>query len=352
VKNREREVPLSIPKATAERLHLNELNLPKRISAATITEWLERSQDGPLGGRLRKFLDFWQRLLPGSKWTEEWKAEGGINYPVQDLGPQEPALKPRMDRMTEEERIQTMAKISEMEEKGVLEEVPSNAPTKLWHTKARCWVHEMLNGSFTQAKKDTSKLRLLTDLKRSGGNLRMKAAKFKQDGPNTVKRDDLVDDEMIALYPSPGGEDIAAATTTTNVGLVAKQTGPALKRPTRPRSPSVVCTEAPVYNAEPMTNECAAPVHEATATGAAGAGRMWYSDSTQDRRRALVSSNVPVMGKSTEAERERYRLCLTHSLITVSTLVRCGFLLNVKTCEVEPESLRTWHGFRWCFSTA
>jgi hypothetical protein len=93
---------------------------------------------------------------------------------VQDLGAQqEHHQKPRMDRISEEERIQTQEKIAEMEVKGVLEEVPWDAPTKAWHPKHRCWMHEILNDSFTQAKKDTTKLRLLTNLKRSGGNERM-----------------------------------------------------------------------------------------------------------------------------------------------------------------------------------
>jgi hypothetical protein len=352
VKNRKWEVPLIIPKATAERLHLNELDLPKQISAATITEWLERSQEGPLGGRLMKSLEFWQRLLPGSKWTEEWKAEGGITYPVQDLGPQEPGLKPRMDRMSEEERIQTMTKISEMEAKGVLEEVSPNAATKLWHTKARCWVHEVLNGSFTQEKKDTSKRRLLTDLKRSGGNLRMKAAKFKQDGPNTVKRDALADDETIALDLSDAYFQVPVAKTLRLLlrTLVWWRRNRRLRRGGQRarvhrawylRKLQYTTLSQGQTNAPLLFTKLLQQVLRVLAE--CGIRTQHKIDDV------LVSSNVPLTMKSTEAERERYRLCLTHSLITVITMVRCGFLFNVKKCEVEPESLRTWHGFRWCF---
>ena len=56
-KNRGWTVPLIIPKATRDRLLLDELGLPKVISAATITEWLERSQEGQLGARLTR--DSW-----------------------------------------------------------------------------------------------------------------------------------------------------------------------------------------------------------------------------------------------------------------------------------------------------
>ena len=105
----------------------------------------------------------------------------------------------------------------------------------------------------------------------------------RQEGRPGGRRDDRTRFERCIL-PSSGGEDLTAA--TANVGLVAKKPEVAPRGPTCPRSPSMVPTEAPVYNTEPRANERAAPVHQATAAGTAGAGRMWDSHTTQDRRRA------------------------------------------------------------------
>jgi hypothetical protein len=78
-----------------------------------------------------RYLDFWRRLLPDDSWVDEWERNGGTDYPIMDLGPQPEETKPRMDRIHEEERLQTMEKNVEMEQKGVLEEEPWDAPTRV-----------------------------------------------------------------------------------------------------------------------------------------------------------------------------------------------------------------------------
>jgi hypothetical protein len=287
--------------------------------------------------------------MPDAKWIGDWKRNDGIDYPVQDLGAQQEHQKPRMDRISEEERIQTQEKIAEMEVKGVLEEVPWDAPTKAWHPKHRCWVHEILNDSFTQAKKDTTKLRLLTNLKRSGGNERMKAAKFKQDGPNTVKRDALLDDETIALDLSDAYFQVA----------VARLLRPLLRTVVWWRSDRRVRKGRRRHKVKGKWY--LRKLQYATLSQGQTNAPLIFTKLLQRLLRILAECGVRTQHKiddvlvtanttaTVDSEHERYRKCLTDSLITVITMTRCGFLFNVKKCEVEPESLRTWHGFRWCF---
>jgi hypothetical protein len=352
-------VPLKIAPAVRRRLLLDELDLPQQISAEDIKQVLVQSTEGPTGGRLMNYLDFWARLLPQDKLSQDWQRNGGMSFHVTDCGPQAEFQKPKMDRISDEERERCMRKATELENEGVLEEVPENEPTKEWHER-HGWVHEILSESFTQEKKDKLKLRWLTNMRKSGGNERMQGESFKQDGPHTVKRDAQQGDETIALdltdaYFQPTVERVLRKLLTTLVWWRKK------RRRLRRHKRGVMYSRQPVWQGAWYLRKMR---YRTLSQGQTNAPRLFTKLMQRILRvlsecgvrtqhkidDVLISANVLRAGIRLETEEmERYRRCLTHAYITVVTLTRCGFKFNVTKSEVEPETIREWHGLMWCF---